>query len=96
MFAIEVNHASGRSDWEAIGRAGTPFENQAVIIEFKHYTKAQAAKLGVMEWNEPPVDSVEQVTAYADDLRRRYPELTTSCHVVCTISGAGYRFFELD
>jgi hypothetical protein len=50
----------------------------------------------VMEWNEPPGDSVEQVTAYADDLRRRYPELTTSCHVVCTISGAGYRFFELD
>jgi hypothetical protein len=95
MFAIEVNHASGRSDWEALGRAGTPFENQAVIIEFKHYTKAQAAKLGVLDWSEPPADAVEQVCAYADDLGRRYTELKITRHVVCTISGGGHRFFSL-
>ena len=71
MFAIEVNHASGRSDWEAIGRAGTVFENQAVLIEFKHYPKEKAARLGVMDWTEPPAEALEQVNAYAADLVHR-------------------------
>ncbi len=93
MFAIEVNHASGRSDWEAIGRAGTVFENQAVLIEFKHYPKEKAAKLGVMDWTEPPVEAVEQVNGYADDLLRRYPGLSITRHVACTISPTEFRFF---
>jgi hypothetical protein len=95
MFAIEVNHASGRSDWEAIGRAGTPFENRAAIIEFKHYPREKAAMLGVMDWTEPPAEAVEQVNAYADDLLRRYPELTITRHVACTISATDHRFFTL-
>jgi len=95
MFAIEVNRASGRSDWEAIRRAGTPFENQAAIIEFKHYPRATAARLGVADWTEPPAKAVEQVSAYAADLRRDYPELTISRQVVCTIAAADYRFFSL-
>ncbi len=95
MFAIEVNHASGRSDWEAIGRAGTPFEHQAVIIEFKHYSKEQAARLGVENWTVPPAEAVEQVNAYAEDLLRRYPELSITRHVVCTISAATHRFFPV-
>ncbi|HAS82737.1 MAG TPA: hypothetical protein DCS43_08725, partial [Verrucomicrobia bacterium] len=96
MFAIEVNHASGRSDWEAIGRAGSLFENQAVLIEFKHYSKESAAKLGVKDWTEPPAEAVEQVNAYAADLRRRYPELTITRHVVCTLGAAEFRFFDMD
>jgi hypothetical protein len=95
MFAIEVNHASGRSDWEAIGRAGTPFENRAAIIEFKHYPREKAARLGVMDWTEPPAEAVEQVNAYAADLLRRYPELTITRHVACTISATDHRFFTL-
>lgn len=95
-FAIEVNRASGRSDWEAIGRDKTPFENQAAIIEFKHYPRAKADQLGVAGWTAPPTDAVEQVTAYAADLKRDYPELTISRHVVCTIGAADYRFFTLD
>jgi len=95
MFAIEVNHATGRSDWEAIGRAGTPFERQAALIEFKHYSKDKAAQLGVADWTEPPREAVEQVQAYADDLRRRYPELVISHHVVCTISATQHRFFSV-
>ena len=93
MFAIEVNHAGGRSDWEAIGRAGTVFENQAVLIEFKHYSKEKAARLGVKDWTEPPAEAVEQVNAYAADLLRRYPDLIITRHVVCTISAAEFRFF---
>jgi hypothetical protein len=94
MFAIEVNHATGRSDWEAVGRAGTQFENQAAIIEFKHYPREKAAKLGVESWTAPPAEALEQVNAYAADLRRRYPELSITRHVACTLS-TGFRFFSL-
>jgi hypothetical protein len=96
MFAIEVNRGSGRSDWEAIGRAGTPFAKQVAIIEFKHYSQEQATRLGVAQWTAPPDEAVEQVTAYASDLLRCYPEGTTTRHVVCTISGTGHRFFTIE
>jgi hypothetical protein len=95
MFAIEVNRASGRSDWEAIGRPGTPFENQAALIEFKHYPQSKAATLGVLDWTEPPPDAVEQLNAYAADLQRDYPDLTLTRHVVCTIGAAQHRFFNV-
>ena len=95
MFAIEVNHTTGRSDWEAIGRAGTPFENQAAVIEFKHYPKARATKLGVMDWTEPPAEAVEQVEAYAASLLRRYPALTISRHVACSVSATEHRFWTV-
>ncbi len=91
----DINRSTGRSDWEAIGRAGTPFENQAALIEFKHYTKETVAKLGVLDWTEPAPDAVEQVNAYAADLQRDYPDLTITRHVVCTIRAADYRFFHL-
>jgi hypothetical protein len=95
MFAIEVNRASGRSDWEAIGRPGTPFENQAALIEFKHYPQSKATTLGVLDWTEPPPDAVEQLNAYAADLQRDYPDLTITRHVVCTIGAAQHRFFNV-
>ncbi len=93
MIAIEVNHPSGRSDWEAVGRAGTPFEHQAAMIEFKHFSRADGERLGVAAWSEPRAEDVEQVNAYADDLQRRYPELTVERHVVYTVGAQAYRFF---
>ena len=96
MFAIEVNHPSGRSDWEAIGRAGTPFENQSFMIEFKHFPRAEGERLGVSDWSEPKEEDVAQVTGYADDLKRRYPELAIRRHVLYTAGAAAYRFFTLN
>ena len=93
MIAIEVNHPSGRSDWEAVGRAGTPFENQAAMVEFKHFSRGEGERLGVAAWSEPRTEDAEQVNAYADDLQRRYPELTVERHVVYTVGAQAYRFF---
>jgi hypothetical protein len=96
MFAIEVNHATGRSDWEAIGRAGTPFEKQAELIEFKHVSTKEGKRLGVSRWSEPRAEDVEQVSQYAQDLQRRYPELTIRRHVVYTIGAKKFCFFSLE
>ena len=95
-FAIEVNHPSGRSDWEAMGRPHTQFENQALLIEFKHFTRAEGERLGVLEWTEARPDDIAQVTGYAEDLKRRYPKLTVRRHVVYTVACEEPRFFALD
>ncbi len=94
-FAIEVNRHSGRSDWEAIGREGTQFENRAAVIEFKHFPKAKGEKLGVLDWSKPRQDEIDQVDRYAADLVRDYPELTVQRHVVYIVGAVGYCFFNL-
>ena len=96
IFAIEVNHPGGRSDWEAIGRPHTAFEHQALLIEFKHFPRAEGERLGVLGWQAPRPEEVTQVTGYAADLKHRYPRLTVRRHVVYTVACAGFRFFTLD
>ena len=70
VFAIEVNRPTGRSDWEAIGRPHTQFEDRP--------------------------EDIAQVTGYADDVKRRHPQLTVRRHVVYTVSCEGHSFFPLD
>jgi len=96
IFAIEVNHPSGRSDWEAIGRPHTVFENQALLLEFKHFPRAEGERLGVLEWATPRAEEIAQVTGYADDLKQRYPRLSVRRHIVYTVACTGFRFFTLE
>lgn len=95
-FAIEVNHPSGRSDFEAIGRAGSGFAGQAVLLEFKHFPKAEAGRLGLATLAQPFPEEVAQVDRYAGDLKRKYPGLIVHRQVVYTIGAQSYRFFQLE
>ena len=96
VFAIEVNHPSGRSDWEAMGRAHTQFEDQAMLIEFKHFTRTEGERLGVLQWSEARPEDIAQVSGYAADLKRKYPQLAVRRHVVYTVGCEGRNFFTLD
>jgi hypothetical protein len=95
-FAIEVNRPSGRSDFEAIGRSGTPFEGQAWVIEFKHFSVEQARRLGVEEWTEARPEDADQVRRYREDVLAVFPELQIECHVFYTLSSRGFRCFSVD
>jgi len=95
-FAIEVNHHSGRTDWEAIGRTDSQFKNQAFLIEFKHFPRKEGKRLNVLAWDAPQPAEVEQVTKYAKDINRRYPELSIRRHTIYTIGASDFRFFALD
>ncbi len=96
VFSIEVNHPSGRSDWEAMGRPDRDFRNQALLIEFKHFSREEADRLGVADWAAPRDEDVEQIGAYAADIHARYPAYAIRRHVVYTISHTGFRFFNLS
>lgn len=95
-FAIEVNRRSGRSDFEAIGRAGTAFTGQAWLGEFKHIPRSDAQAPAVAAMTSAAPEDVEQVSAYAEDLAAQFPELRVHRFVVYTIGAQEYRFFALD
>ncbi len=101
--AIEVNHPSGRSDFEALSRPEGPDPRRAVVVEFKHYAQAamKAAFGKTLEREEdfaalePPSEAVEQVRRYAADLAARHPDHTVLKYVVCTFSPKGYRLWKV-
>jgi hypothetical protein len=50
----------------------------------------------VQGWTEARPEEIAQVTGYAEDLKRRYPNLIVRRHVAYTVAGACFRFFTLD
>ena len=96
VFSIEINHPSGRSDWEAIGRPEKGFKNQAILIEFKHFSRTEAERLDVLNWDSPQQKDLNQVTGYADNMQAKYPALTIHRHVCYTISCDSFRFFGVQ
>ena len=96
-FAIEVNRPSGRSDYEAMGRAGSAFEGTGYVVEFKHFSVEKARMLGVNNWTEARAEDAEQVKAYARDMRAMYPELfVIQWAVVYTVSSREFRWVEVE
>ncbi|NQU39176.1 MAG: AAA family ATPase, partial [Lentisphaerae bacterium] len=93
-FAIEVNMHSGRSDWQAVGRKGSAFEGKACVIEFKHFTRKEGERRGILSLDAPQPEDIEQVDRYAEDLQRAHPELTIVRHVAYTVAGAGGRLLS--
>jgi hypothetical protein len=93
-FAIEVNCHGGRSDWQAVGRKGSPFEGKACVIEFKHFTRKEGERLGILELAAPQPEDAAQVGRYTDDLRRAHPELAVNSYVAYTVGSAGGRLLK--
>jgi hypothetical protein len=94
-LGIEVNSHGGRCDWQAVGRRGTAFEGQACVIEFKHFTRKEGERQGVLKLAAPLPADREQVERYAADLLRVHPELTIVRAVAYTVAGTGGRLVVL-
>ena len=95
-FAIEVNRPSGRSDYEAMGRAGSAFEGTGYVVEFKHFSMEKARALSVENWKEARAEDAEQVRAYARDMQAMYPQLlVVKCAVVYTVSSREFRWMDV-
>ncbi|MEI6789207.1 MAG: AAA family ATPase [bacterium] len=90
-FAIEVNSHGGRSDWQAVGRKGSAFEGKACVIEFKHFTRKEGKRLGILTLAAPLSEDADQVERYAADLQRAHPELAIARHVAYTVAGSSGR-----
>ncbi len=90
--AAEANLPGGRADFVATPHPRSSHRTVAVI-EFKYFRNAEAEKLGVLDWTEPPAEVKAQADRYAADLRAIYPDYAVESHVVCIAGSKGYRFW---
>ncbi|MEA1973842.1 MAG: PD-(D/E)XK nuclease domain-containing protein, partial [Candidatus Cloacimonadota bacterium] len=96
IFNVEVNYPSGRSDWELLGKYHTKYKNLKYIIEFKHFSKEKAKKQKIKELEKPFEADVIQVTNYAHDIVKDFPEYNISKFIIYTISAETYRIFTVE
>jgi hypothetical protein len=92
-FAIEVNHPSGRSDWEMLGRPEREWRNQKWVVEFKYWPRSSEQKLA--DLTDPDPADVAQVKAYAQDILVDFPDYVVRT-AVCVVQGsAGFRWWNV-
>ena len=95
MLNIESNYRSGRSDLEFLGKYHTQYKNLKWVIEFKHFSKSAGRKEGIYDLKEARIEEVKQVSGYADDILKKFPEYNITRYVIYTISCETFRIFKL-
>jgi len=95
VFNIESNYPSGRSDLEVLGKYHTKFKNLKWVIEFKHFSKEKAKKEGIYDLKQARAEEVDQVSAYADDILKDFPNYNVTKFVIYTISSETFKVFTL-
>jgi hypothetical protein len=95
-FGVEVNHPSGRSDWEMLGKPDSRFANLKFLVEFKYAPVKEEACCRWLDMPEPLPADVQQVTRYAEDILREFPQFCVRRYLIYIVGRKGYRVFALD
>ncbi len=95
VLNIESNYPSGRSDLEFLGKYHTEYKDLKWVVEFKHFSKESAKKENIYDLKEARPQEVKQVTGYANDILKQFPDYNVTCYVIYTISCETFRFFKL-
>ncbi|MBK8803944.1 MAG: AAA family ATPase [Fibrobacteres bacterium] len=93
-FGIEVNHASGRADWEMLGRPETEYRNQKWIVEFKHFPNSSGKTPS--DFTVPDPQAVAQAEGYKRDTLAQFPQYQVRTAVCMTVGNQGFRWFDLE
>ena len=86
-FGVEVNHPSGRSDFEMLGKPDSVFAREKFVVEFKYTPVREEATCRWLQLPAPLQADVAQVTAYAADIKREFPN--SPCAATLSISWGG-------
>ncbi len=94
-FAVEVNHPSGRSDWEMLGKPDSPYAKIKFLLEFKYTPVKDEHKSHWLRLVAPLPEDVAQVTQYAADIRREFPQFAIHKYIVYIVGRKGFVMFHL-
>ena len=92
---IEVNYPCGRSDWELLGKPHTKYKNIKQVVEFKHFSVSEGQRLKIMQLEEPFEADVAQVTKYAEEILKDFPQYKLTRYIVYTIGNREYRVLRV-
>ncbi len=96
VLNIESNYPSGRSDLEFLGKYHTEYKNLKWVIEFKHFSKEKAKKEGIYNLKQARTIEIKQLSGYANDILKQFPDYNITKYVIYTISCETFMFFKLD
>jgi hypothetical protein len=89
-FGIEVNYASGRCDFEMLGRPEGIYKNQKWMIEFKYLTN----KVKIENLLQATAEDVAQIEGYKKDSLAIFPEHTVKTAVCYIVGNQGFKWFD--
>ncbi|MGV8108791.1 MAG: PD-(D/E)XK nuclease domain-containing protein [Methanospirillum sp.] len=94
---VERSYPGGRTDLEFVGKYNEKFAHLRILIEFKYIsnTKFQSYHCPIENFPLKQKDTL-QITGYARDLIREYPEVTLKKYVIYCIGNHGFRIYDLD
>ena len=95
-FGVEVNHLSGRSDWEMTGKPDSTFRKMKFLLEFKYVPIKEARKRNLLRLTAPLPEDVAQVAGYARDIRQEFPAFALRPHLVYIVGRKGFKMFRVD
>jgi len=96
VFNIEVNYPCGRSDWELLGKPHIKYKSIKQVAEFKHFSAADGKRLKIMKLKKPRDAEIEQVTKYADEILKDFPQYSIARYVIYTLGSSQYRAFAVS
>ena len=94
-FGIEVNHPSGRSDWEMLGKFHTKYKHQKYLIEFKYFSNVEGTKLKILTLDKARPQDIEKVRGYVQDICNQFPYFKIKSYVVYIVSNKGFKCFAI-
>ena len=95
-FGVEINHPSGRSDWEMLGKPDSSYANTKFLLEFKYTSMKDAHKAHWLQLGAPRPEDVAQVRRYAEDIHREFPLFTIHKYIVYIVGRTGFVMFHVD
>jgi len=95
-FSVEVNHPSGRSDWEMLGKPDSAYANVKFLLEFKYVSMKEQRTSNLLQLTAPLPDDVAQITRYAEDIHREFPQFTIHRYLVYIVGRKGFVMFRLE
>jgi len=95
-FGIEVNHPSGRSDWEMLGKPATPYAECKFLLEFKYAPVKDERNCNWLQMEAPLPGDIEQITCYAQDIQRESPQLHVRKYLLYIVGRKGFAMFQVD
>jgi len=94
-FGVEVNHLSGRSDWEMLGKPDSAYANQKFVMEFKYAPAKGDEKKNWLKLDAPLPADIEQVNRYAEDIHHEFPQFTVRKYIVYIVGRKGFLLFHV-
>ncbi len=97
LFHVERSYPGGRSDLEFVGKAGTVYAGQRILVEFKYWSNQKFTQSGqTLETFEALSEDMNQLQSYEQALQQESPETQIASYLVYCFGNQGYRVIPLS